>query len=82
LFFSSVPKFLPYLFIISFLYVWLFNDVAGSSDASYGFDSAVTAVALASPLYEHGTIKKTAWKATLKYIYHSSVAQIMEISLT
>jgi len=85
LFSFSGPKFLSYLFILSLFlsYIYgLFNDVASSSDASYGVDSVVTAVALASPLYEHGTIKKTAWKATLKYIYHNSIAQIIEISLT
>jgi hypothetical protein len=81
---QSPSFFLIYLFIISFLYLWLFNDASGSSDVSYGFDCVVTAVALAPPLYEHGTIKKTAWKATLKYtsIYCSSIAQIMEIALT
>ena len=89
LFSSSGPKFLSYLFIYLFFlsfflsYIYgLFNDVASSSDASYSVDSIVTAVALASPLYEHETIKKTAWKATLKYIYHNSIAQIIGISLT
>jgi hypothetical protein len=66
---------------IYFLCLW-FNDVASTSDASYSVDSVITAVALASPLCEHGTIKKTALKATLKYIYRNSIAQIIEISLT
>jgi len=76
--------FIYYLFLSLFLsYIYdLFNDVTSSSDASYSVDSAVTAVALASPLHEYGAIKNTAWKATLKYIYHNSIAQIIEISLT
>jgi hypothetical protein len=73
--------FLIYLFFLSYIY-GLFNDVASISDASYTVDSVVTTVALSSPLYEQGTNKKTALKATLKYIYHNSIAQIMEISLT
>jgi len=75
---SSCPI---YLLSLSYIY-GLFNDVASSSEASYSVDSVITAVALASPLREYGTIKKTAWKATLKYIYHNSIAQIIEISLT
>ena len=78
----QVSSFCPiYLFFLSYIY-GLFNDVASSSDASYSVDSVVTAVSLASPLYKYGTIKKTAWKETLKYIYHNSIAQIIEISLT
>jgi hypothetical protein len=38
---QSPCSFLSYLFIIPLLYLWLFNDVAGSSGASYGFDSVV-----------------------------------------
>jgi hypothetical protein len=85
LFRSQVSVLFIYLFIYSFFlsYIYgLFNHVASSSDASYSVDSVFTAVALASPLYEHETIKKTAWKATLKYIYHNSIAQIIGISLT
>jgi hypothetical protein len=76
LFRSQVSVLFIYSFFLSYIY-GLFNDVASSSDASYSVDSVVTAVALASPLYEHGTIKKTARKATLKYIYHNSIAQII-----
>ena len=81
LFRSQVSALFIYYLFLSYIY-GLFNDVASSSDASYSVDSVVTAVALASPLHEYGAIKKTAWEATLKYIYLNSIAQIIEISLT
>jgi hypothetical protein len=61
LFRSQVSVLFIYSFFLSYIY-GLFNDVASSSDASYSVHSVVTAVALASPLYEHGTSSKLLGK--------------------